>query len=312
MMFRSLVWLVCAGVLLHARIVPFRITPDSNTTLEHIVLLDQKQLDIARLGGLTFSELSDAAYDPDSRTLWLISDRGRLFAFRARFGTQSMELIPLTGYNLRTPKGHRLKPSRRDSEGLARDGKGRLWVSFEHKPRIARIDTHGRIVRTRTLPKPLRALSKYRSKNKGIEALAWHPTYGLIAALEYPPEGTPLTEQTLYALSGKQWHFQAEQIPGSAVTAVEIMDDGNMLVLERALDIQHFALTITLKKVYLDTCTHGRCRTEVLAQMSTADGWNVDNFEGLARVAPHRYVMVSDDNNNPFQKTLLVYFEVRP
>ncbi|HFS85115.1 MAG TPA: esterase-like activity of phytase family protein, partial [Epsilonproteobacteria bacterium] len=30
----------------------------------------------------------------------------------------------------------------------------------------------------------------------------------------------------------------------------------------------------------------------------------------LAKVGKHRYIMVSDDNDNFMQKTLLVYFEV--
>ena len=45
--------------------------------------------------------------------------------------------------------------------------------------------------------------------------------------------------------------------------------------------------------------------------MRTDKGWMIDNFEGLTRVAPHRYLMVSDDNDNFFQKTLLIYFEVK-
>jgi len=70
---------------------------------------------------------------------------------------------------------------------------------------------------------------------------------------------------------------------------------------------------VTLKKVYLKGCSrNGMCRTEVLAKMNSHRGWQVDNFEGLARVGKHRYVMVSDDNDNFYQRTLLIYFEVLP
>jgi hypothetical protein len=307
-LFLSLLW----GIgLLQAEVLPFRMEPDRNATLPHITLLDQKLLAFDRIGGVTFAELSDAVYAPRSQTLWLISDRGRLFEFRARFEADAMHLSPIAGYRLRTDRGRPLKRSKRDSEGLTQDDKGRLWVSFERKPRIAQVAADGRIVRSIPLPKVLRDVKNHRSRNKGMEALAWHPKYGLITALEYPPRGTPEHHQTLYALSGKQWHFQAENIRGTAVSAIEIMDDGNILVLERAFDKQRFTLIITLKKVYLDAVHKGWCRTKILGQMSTDNGWALDNFEGLARVAPHRYVMISDDNGNFFQKTLLVYFEIK-
>jgi hypothetical protein len=297
--------------LLHADILPWEMRPTLDTTLPHMTLLDQKILQLDAIDGVGVTELSDMTYLPKHQELFMISDKGRLFRFRAQFGARAMTLTPLDGHHLHKPSGKHLKRSKSDSEGLAVDGQGRLWVSFERKPHVAQVGTDGRMIRYTPLPKPLRNAKNHRSKNKGMEALAWHPKYGLITALEYPPKGTPKHHQTLYALSGKRWHFQAENIRGTAVSAIEVMDDGNMLVLERAFDKRRFKLVITLKKVYLDDVRKGWCRTKILGQMSTDNGWALDNFEGLARVAPHRYVMISDDNGNFFQKTLLVYFEIK-
>jgi hypothetical protein len=88
------------------------------------------------------------------------------------------------------------------------------------------------------------------------------------------------------------------------------MDDGNILVLERSYTGLTNPLVITLKKVFIKNCQNRMCKTKILAKLSSHEGWEVDNFEGLAKVGDHRYVMVSDDGNNFFQKTLLVYFEV--
>ncbi len=68
---------------------------------------------------------------------------------------------------------------------------------------------------------------------------------------------------------------------------------------------------MTLKKVYIDRCKKGICPVKVLLKMNSHEGWDVDNFEGLSRVGRDRYVMISDDNDNFFQKTLLIYFEVK-
>jgi len=48
----------------------------------------------------------------------------------------------------------------------------------------------------------------------------------------------------------------------------------------------------------------------ILARFDTDDGWNIDNFEGLAKVSKNKYLMISDDNDSFLQKTLVVLFEV--
>lgn len=196
---------------------------------------------------------------------------------------------------------------------MALDNKGRLYVSFEGRAKIGRFDEKGRMQKEYRLPKKLRDPKNYRSRNKSLEALAWHEKYGLITASEWPLKHKKKKEQTIYALSGKVWHFMAEAEQKSAVVAMEVMDDGNILVMERSfIDIIH-PFIITLKKVYLNHCTEkkGMCHTETLLKMNSHKGWRIDNFEGLARVGKHRYLMVSDDNDNFFQQTLLVYFEVK-
>jgi len=116
--------------------------------------------------------------------------------------------------------------------------------------------------------------------------------------------------QVIYALSGKKWYFKAEPEAKSAVSAIEVMDDGNLLVLERSFSGYLNPFIVTLKKVYLNRCKNGMCKSEVLLKMNSHKGWSVDNFEGLARVAKNRYVMISDDTDVFFQKTLFIYFEV--
>ncbi len=291
-------------------ILPFEMRPEINTTLPGITILDQKQLIFDRINNVPFSEISDLVYRPESRTLFLLSDKGRLFTFHAIFTDHSMMLAPAAGFNLVRTNGKRLRKNRRDSEGLTTDNTGKLFVSFEGKPRVAELSTNGRILHALKLPKALRTLKRYRSKNTGLEALTWHSRYGLIVAKERPRSGSAVN-QAFYSLSGKVWHFKAENTPANSVTAIATMDDGNILVLERAFVKRKLLGIVTLKKVYLNTSKHGWCHTEILGQLRTDRGWFIDNFEGLARIAPRRYVMVSDDNSNFFQKTLVIYFEVK-
>ena len=295
-MMRFWITFVLTTLLLMGRVLPFVMEPSPDINLPGITILDEKHLDFGSIDGVPFRELSDLVYLPSRQKLFMISDKGALFGFHAVFD-RHITLKALHGYRLKRRDGKILKKHHRDSEGLTRDKEGNIFVSFEGEPRVAQIDDQGRIIRQLTLPKALRSLTRYRGRNKGLEALAYHPRYGFLVAKERPRQ-TPLTRQALYSLSGRVWHFRAEQLPQNSVTAIEVMDDGNVMVLERSFDKKHFIITITLKKVYLDTVHNGMCRTKILAKLRSDEGWLLDNFEGLARIAPHRYVMVSDDGGN--------------
>ena len=302
-------------VFLEAGISTVNIMPKlQNNQALGIKILDQKQLSFERIQGVKFTELSDVAYDTKTHILYMVGDKGSLFSFRAVFAKNIETLSSLAAVKLKNKKGKRLRKWKRDSEGLALDGKGRLLISFEGKAKVGWFhkNSHkaGNLIRKYKLPKQLKVTGNYRSKNKSLEALAWHKRYGILTAAEWSLKKDHKKRQTIYALSGKQWHFKAEPEAKSAVVAMEVMDDGNILVLERSYVGVFSPFVITLKKVNIKNCKTDICPSEVLAKMSNHEGWDIDNFEGLAKVGKNRYVMISDDNENFYQKTLLIYFEV--
>ncbi|HFQ61821.1 MAG TPA: esterase-like activity of phytase family protein [Epsilonproteobacteria bacterium] len=301
---------------LYAGISSVNIAPklDHNTFMG-IKILDQKQLSFSKIDGVKFAELSDVTYDTKTHILYFVGDKGTLFAFRAKFSSKIDSLEPFLAKKLRKKNGKRLKKWKRDSEGLTLDGKRRLLISFEGDAKVAWFHKNsqkvGRFIKKYALPKVLRNPKNYRSRNKSLESLAWHPRYGILTASEWPLKKDYKKNQTIYALSGKRWHFKAEPEARSAVVAMEVMDDGNLLIMERSYTGMLEPFVITLKKVIIKNCKKKICPTKVLAKMNSHKGWDIDNFEGLAHVGKNRYVMVSDDGDNFFQKTLLLYFEVR-
>lgn len=295
-----------------ADIFPVEIRPEGmdGNRIGSIRILDQRELVFGKVGGEHFSEISDLAYWPKRHRLLMVSDEGRLFHFRARFGKKITELVPLEGEKIRRADGRKLRKSRRDSEGLTLDDRGRLYASFEGKPRIVRLSYDGRVLSLVELPSFLASKRNYRGANKELEALTWHSRYGLVTAPEYPLKGDSSRIQTLYALSGKRWSYPRGKDPHSAITALEVLDNGDFLILERAYDGPGRPMVVTLRRLHPDRCRHGLCAEEVLARFDSSGGWAVDNFEGLAKVGPDRFVMISDDNDNLFQKTILIYFSV--
>jgi hypothetical protein len=301
--------------LLEAGVSSVNIMPSSvKKSIPYINILDQKQLSFERIQGIKFAELSDVTYDTQKQLLYFVSDKGLLYSFKAHFSKKIDSLIPFRAAKLKSKKAKRLKKWKRDSEGLALDGKGRLLISFEGDAKIGWFHKNGehfgQLIRKYKIPRVLKNKKNYRSLNKSLEALAWHPKYGLLTATEWPLKKDDKKRQTIYAFGGRKWHFKAEPERRSGLVAMEVMDDGNILVLERSYTGLTNPLVITLKKVFIKNCQNRMCKTKILAKLSSHEGWEIDNFEGLAKVGDHRYVMVSDDGDNFFQRTLLIYFEV--
>ncbi len=281
-----------------------------SNVFEKIKILDQKELNYQRIDGQNFAEISDLAYNRDSNRLYMIGDEGSLYVFDAKFEEKIKKLRPLYAREITKENGKPFRRWQRDSEGLAFGSRGGLLISFEGEPRLGLFDYEGEQIKNYPLPPKIAEKSNYRSSNKMLEALACHPRYGAMVVSEWSLKNDGIKYQTVYSLGGKEWHFQAQPEEKSAVTAVEIMDDGNLLVLERSFINLFLPLTITLKKVILKGCQNKVCPTQIIAKMSSADGWDVDNFEGLAKVGKNRYIMISDDNDSFLQKTILIYFEV--
>ena len=310
---RYLFSLLLGVSLLFGDIHSTEICPDRKHRVSGINILDQKVLDIGAVQGVKFAEISDLAYDAKHQRLYMVGDKGALFAFGMTLAGDNLSLKPLRAAYLRDKRGKRLRKWKRDSEGMCVDGRGRLLVSFEGDVKIAWVHKEGRkfgrIIRTFPLPKELRKISRYRSKNKSLEALTWHPRYGVLTAPEWPLKKYHKKRHVVYSLRGKRWSFRAEPEARSSLVAMETMDDGNLLVLERSYTGLFSPFVITLKKVFLKGCKK-RCKSKVLAKFNTHKGWDIDNFEGLTRVGKRRYLMVSDNGDNFYQRTLLIYFEV--
>ena len=149
-------------------------------------------------------------------------------------------------------------------------------------------------------------------ENGGMEALSTSPLGGLWAGVEYP-----LIDGQSYTL----WQFQvggddvAHSLrfePGFGLTGLTPYDGESFLLLERNwsrqvgnhIRIRHIGLD------HLDGALHGELLAQLTPEMS------VDNFEGIAYGAmangEERILLISDDNFNESQSTLLLSFSIIP
>ncbi len=269
--------------------------------------------------GIPIQELSGITWDNDEKILYAVSDEGYFYHLKLSINNNQLDgLNVVYASKLSDRTGKPLKGKYRDAEGLSalnanngKRGDTQLLIAFENKPRIELFSTQGKKILAIKTPKKLSKKSKFRHKNKALESVSYHPKYGIITAAEYPIKKYKKTTQTLFSNTGKEWHFERSKATNSAITGLEVLANGDVLVLERAYKNPVTPVVINLRRLHLDQCTKDKqCKTETIARFNASDGWVVDNFEGLAHYKGNQYLMVSDDNNNIFQKTILVLFEI--
>ncbi len=304
-MIRIALIMIVAMMSLHGYKITPKFVKDGNYM--GIRILDSKVLDFEDIDGLAFHEISDIAYDADNSQLYMLSDRARIFKFSIMIADKKIKnLTPLLAKSLDNLGGKKLLKPYRDSEGMALVGK-KLYISFEQRPRIIRYSEKIHAEKSIQLPKILQDIRYYKGKNKALEALTFSPRYGMITTAEYPLKREKNGYHDIYTTNGKICAIKKRS--DIAITEMEMMPDGNLLVLERLFRWRDFSFGIGLVKVKLEKSA--LCKSQLLAWMDTREGWRIDNFEGLTHIKDNLYLMISDDNNNRFEQTILTLFEIK-
>ncbi len=317
-----LLLLIGSFVPMHAATIgkPFEMSKKYKTGDEFMGVRLLGTLDISGLPikGLAAHELSGLAWDEDDQILYAVSDKGYLMHLRPIFNNATLINVELLdAYRLKNTKGGRITYP--DAEGLdiingdnGKKGDAELLISFEIRPRITRFTTKGEMLEKYKLPKTLNKIKDYDYKNAALESLIIHPTLGILTAPQMPLRKAQHDLRSIHDLNGKSWQFKPEDKDYSSITDLEIAPDGSMLILERRYSNILAPIQSIIRRVKLDKNTKNNevVPTEIVALFESTKGWNIDNFEGLAHHKGNKYFMVSDDNNNIFQRTLLVYFEL--
>lgn len=281
--------------------------------------------DLIFLGGLELSSaderfggLSGLVIAGDGLTLLAITDHGQWIAARMIHDRTGV----LTGIGeaeitaMRDADGNPLTGRQRDAEALAALADGRYGVGFERDHRIAVFPGYPFTPgdnRTDLLTPPLTLLDA--PENKGIEALVEIAPGRLLAVTEGLFSGLNRLRGWLISSDrpGVEPQALTYRIKGELrPTALALIPGGDVLALERAYSLIG-GLKVRLVRFAVADVVPGA----VLSPIEVArfdDSLTVDNFEGLAvrRDARDRILvyMLSDDNFNGFQRTLLMQFQL--
>lgn len=271
------------------------------------------------IDGQLVAELSGLAWDRDEQILYAVSDGGRLFHLKPAFEAGILRGVAgVAGFALRDENGRRLRGVWADSEGLALEnadngirGDSVLVVAFERRPRLARYTPRGRFLGELPLPAGLSSVANYASANKSLESVAHHPEFGWLTAPERPMAGDEPGSLHIWNGPGDFWRYPLRAVPNNSLVAMEVLPGGSLLTLERGHGLFYLPVVISLRRFRLPAPNSpAPLEVSTAAVFDSSRGWRVDNFEGLTRLDGLRFLLVSDDNENAMQRTLLLQIEL--
>lgn len=232
-------------------------------------------------------------------------------------GLADLVTAPMLG-----PKGELMRRTGRyDAEAVAVAPEGQVYVAYERVHEIWRYDLPGKGFAARAEPVAVPAQVKTLSANKSLEALAAPPAGHrldglLIAIAERPPRGHAGDATPAWAVpragGGGGFAFSVARTDDYDVSDCAFLPEGDLLVLERRfrwLD----GVRIRLRRVAGASLRPG-ARVEGALLLDADMGFEIDNLEGLAvwrdADGATMLTLVSDDNFNWFQRTLMLEFRL--
>ncbi len=258
-----------------------------------------------------FGGLSGLLISADGTRMSALSDAGHWLTARLRY-EETGRLAGLAGAAigvLRGPGGAPLHGKReRDAEALARLPDGSLAVSFERNHRIWRYPAGAEPLRGAPSPLPGPPGLERLRRNSGIEALATLADGALLAVVEGAPGDR---ESPAYLWRGGAWRVLRYRRHGRfRPSGATRLPDGGLLLIERRFNVID-GLAVRLRRIPAESVRAGAIlEGEEIAVLRPP--LSLDNLEGVAarRSAAGRTLvyLVSDDNFNPLQRTLLLVF----
>jgi hypothetical protein len=260
--------------------------------------------------------ISGASIAPDGGILTVISDYSRWFRLPLQHEDSGRLIGVGTGTTgrLKDEHGDRILGKRiGDAEALTRGPDGSFYVSFEGWHRLWRY---------RPASDPLLAAAKHEARpkgmadlplNEGVEAAALLPDgrFLLLSEGGYTDSG----DLKGWLGSGKRWS-EIGLAPSGAFrpTDLAVLPSGDLLLLERRVSV--FGGFAARLSVIAAAAVEPGARLAGREIAVIAKPLPVDNFEAVtARAAPDGSVliyMLSDDNFNDMERTLLLQFRWRP
>ena len=307
------------------KIIKFEVTAQPLTGFDYRDPLRREFGELEFRGGIElvsnqsgFGGLSALRVSPDGTKFISISDRGRWL--RGKFVYDGSRLSRVSDLELAPMLGADGRPLSLqgwfDAESLAEDG-GIFYVGIERVNQIVRFDYGKDGLLARGQPVPVPPELKSLPYNKGLEAMVFVPR-------DKPLGGTliAISERGLDDNGNIVGFLLGGPSPGKIaftrsnefeITDAAITPGGDLLILERSFSLLR-GPGMRIRRVPLASVKPGAV-IQGSVVFEADRNYQIDNMEGLS---VHRgpegetvLTLISDDNFNPLQRTMLLQFTLK-
>ncbi len=321
---RTAIFAALAATLVSAPVLAAEQVVITATPIEHLGHENKSRFGaLLFIGGLLlesdnddFGGLSGLRLTQDGTRLFMISDRGRWFSTAVRRFDRRLEVDPtFSSGSIRKTNSSGGKRSA-DAEALEVDG-DHAYIAYERRHRVERYSITGNTLSKSSTVVFAAVSALDLPANHGLEALAkspdGSPLAGAFIAIAEEPGAGGERYSAFVLRDGKALQpFAIASSGGYSATDADFGPDGNLYLLER----QYSIITgpaMRIRRFDADTVDGSDLAFgEVLAELA----WPlaIDNMEGLDvwldASGETRLTLVSDDNFNFWQKSLLLEFKL--
>ena len=260
-----------------------------------------------------FGGFSGLGVSADGKRMIAVSDRGRRLAADVVYGADG-NLTGLANTSLDTLADLEGRPLTRkmfsDAESMSPGVEGEIIIGFERAHRL------WRYMPGEVTPRPLKTPDEAAAlpANSGIEALTLLADGSLFAIAEGSDDDN---ESLAWVSDTGGWSVMTYALKdGFRATGAATLPGGDVLVLERRYTLRT-GVAARVRRLAANAITPGtHLEAELIAELRPPG--TVDNMEGIevrrAETGPDAgktlVYLVSDDNFNPLQRTLLMMFEL--
>jgi hypothetical protein len=311
------------------------LTTQAVTVTAHPISLSTKEPDKRDFGRLTwlgevvltsssdyFGGYSGLALDDKGERFLAVSDSGSWLTGRLEYSSGRVSGVSEARIGaIPEDDGRPVKRGDRDGEALVALApgplEGRYLIGFEERHRIEEYAYENGELRGPLAKRPVPDQLRGMSSNLGIEGvtvLRGGPFAGGMVAFAEEKLTADGDHTGALVVGGKSQPLFLKRHEDFDITDVQSLNDGSLVVLERSFNQQTRRLGIRLRLIAAADIKPAA----VLAGETLLDAGpelEIDNFEGLAvhksAAGATVLTLISDDNFNMFQRTLLVQFKLK-
>lgn len=313
--------MLCVSSVASVKATPFTIQSE---VISHFDRLQPDRNVFGKLqfiGGLELTSPDNEAFGGLSGFSWQSADRFVAISDEGRYMSARLMLADGRPVGIDQARMDKLPPIAKDKKYFKRDSEGldivgnNVWVSYEGSDRLAiyRPQSSGKLNLSKTLY-PGKAIARLNKGNKGFESIAVGPE-GSAHAGSVVILSENVIKKTVRGWifkDGRYHAFTLPQVGELRPTDAAFLANGDLVFVERSFSLLG-GLKIQLRRILAKDLVPGAiAKTETLFRGDLR--YELDNIEGLAvQSLPDGssiLTLISDDNFNSLQRTLLLQFSL--